>query len=146
MATLIQAGVTTFLTGGALGFDTLAARTVLRLKEQYPCIGLHLVLPCLSQTRGWRTEDAMEYEAIKAQANSVVYTSKTYTRGCMHKRNRCLVDSSSVCVCYLTKDKGGTAYTVSYARSKGLSIISVTGESDASGSACTFHCTDLSSS
>lgn len=43
--------------------------------------------------------------------------------GYMHKRNRYLVDNSSVCVCYLTEDTGGTAYTVNYAIKSGLKVI-----------------------
>jgi len=86
---------------------------------------LILVLPCLTQTRGWPAEDVEEYERIKAQADKVVYTSQVYTRGCMFKRNRHLVDNSSVCICYKTKDSGGTAYTVKYAEKKGLVIINI---------------------
>lgn len=43
----------------------------------------------------------------------------------MFKRNRHLVDNSSVCVAYLTANSGGTAYTVNYAESKGLKIINL---------------------
>lgn len=118
-------GVDGFWAGGALGFDTLAARTVLRLREEYPHIKLFLALPCLSQTRGWKCGQVQTYEAIKESADEVVYVSREYTRGCMHQRNRYLVDHSGVCVCYLTKDTGGTAYTVEYARKKGLSVINL---------------------
>ncbi len=61
----------------------------------------------------------------KAQADKVVYTSQEYTRGCMFKRNRYLVDNSGVCVCYLARDAGGTAYTVNYAKRQGLEIINL---------------------
>lgn len=123
----IDKGVRFFGAGGARGFDALAARTVLRLKKQYPDIKLILVLPCLTQTRGWEAKDVEEYEHIKAQADKVVYTSQEYTKGCMFKRNRHLVDNSSVCICYLTKEDGGTAYTVNYARQKGLEVVNVAG-------------------
>ena len=43
----------------------------------------------------------------------------------MHKRNRHLVDNSSVCVCYLNRESGGTAYTVRYAKEKGLEIVNI---------------------
>ena len=121
----IKQGYRFFGAGGALGFDTLAAQTVLRLKKTYPQIKLILVLPCLSQTRGWRPEDIAEYERIKAAADKVVYTSQEYTRDCMFKRNRHLVDNSSLCIAYLTENSGGTAYTVDYARFKGLIIKNV---------------------
>lgn len=122
---LYQRGVRGFAAGGALGFDTLAAQAVLRLREKCPDVKLILALPCLSQTKGWRLEDAAEYERIKSQADKVVYTSQEYTRGCMYKRNRHLVDHSGACICYLTKDSGGTAYTVRYARAHGLEIINL---------------------
>ena len=122
---LYQKGIRYYGAGGALGFDCLAAQTVLRLRESCPGMRLILVLPCLTQTRGWRLEDIAEYERIKAQADKVVYTAQQYTRGCMHKRNRHLVDNSSVCVCYLNRESGGTAYTVRYAGKKGLEIINL---------------------
>ena len=121
----IKQGYRFFGAGGAFGFDTLAAQTVLRLRKTYPQIKLILVLPCLSQTRGWRPEDIAEYERIKAAADKVVYTSQEYTRDCMFKRNRHLVDNSSLCIAYLTENTGGTAYTVDYARFKGLIIKNV---------------------
>ena len=120
-----QKGIRYYGAGGALGFDALAARTVIRLRENCPGMKLILVLPCLTQTRGWRSEDIAEYERIKAQADKVVYTAQQYTRGCMHRRNRHLVDHSGVCVCYLTKESGGTAYTVNYAKRHGVEIINI---------------------
>ena len=122
---LYQKGVQYYGAGGALGFDTIAAQTVIRLRESCPGIKLILVLPCLTQTRGWRPEDVAEYEYIKAQADKVVYTGQQYTSGCMHKRNRHLVDNSSVCICYLTRNSGGTAYTIRYAKKRNLEIINI---------------------
>ena len=124
---LIDQGVCYFGAGGALGFDTLAAQVVLRLRERYPQIRLILVLPCLNQTRGWAQADIDAYEEIKHCADKVTYTSEHYFRGCMQKRNRHLADNSSVCICYLTKPTGGTAYTVNYARRSGLRIINIAG-------------------
>ena len=121
----IEKGYLYFGAGGALGFDTLVAQTILRLKRRFPQIKLILVLPCLSQTKSWRAEDIEKYERIKAAADKVVYTSKEYYRGCMFARNRHLVDNSSLCICYLTKSTGGTAYTVNYAKQKGLTVVNL---------------------
>lgn len=122
---LYQRGVQYYGAGGALGFDMIASIAVLAMREKYPNIKLILVLPCLTQTRGWILEDIAEYERIKAQADKIVYTSKEYIRGCMHKRNRHLVNNSSVCICYLKESFGGTAYTVKYAKEQGLEIINI---------------------
>lgn len=122
---LIQKGVRYFGAGGALGFDTIAAECVLKLREKYPHIKLILVLPCVNQTKGWPEEDVRIYEKIKGKADKIVYTSQAYTRDCMFKRNRHLVDHSSICVAYLKGNKGGTAYTVKYAMQKGLQLINL---------------------
>ena len=125
LLTLIEQGYCYFGAGGALGFDTLAAQVVLRLRERYPQIRLILVLPCLNQTRGWPQADIDAYEEIKRCADKVTYTSEHYFRGCMFKRNRHLVNGSSVCIAYLTQEKGGTAYTVNYARQNNVQVINL---------------------
>ena len=121
----IENGYRYFGAGGALGFDTIAALAVLELKQQYPQIKLILVLPCLEQTKGWNDTDIEKYEWIKSKADKVVYTSDNYFRGCMQKRNRHLVDNSSLCICYLTENTGGTFYTVQYAKKNTLKIINI---------------------
>lgn len=123
--TLALKGVKYFGTGGALGFDTIAAQAVLSVKDVYPEIKLILVLPCKNQTKYWKQTDIDVYNDILAKADKVKYLSKTYYDGCMQKRNRHLVDCSLYCVCYLKKHTGGTAYTVSYAKSNNLKIINV---------------------
>lgn len=118
----INEGYRYFGSGGALGFDTIAAETIIKLKGRYPYIKLILVLPCISQTRGWKESDIKKYNTIKLQADKIVYISKEYTTDCMFRRNRHLVDYSSLCICYLDKTYGGTAYTVNYAKKNNLKI------------------------
>lgn len=120
---LIEHGYCYFAAGGALGFDTMAAQAVLELKNIYPQIKLILVLPCKTQTRGWGKFDVEIYEGIQDRCDKVVYISGEYTRSCMFKRNRHLVDNSSACICYLTEARGGTVYTVNYAQKTGHVVV-----------------------
>lgn len=53
----IEQGYRYFVADGALGFDTLAAQTVLNLKQQYPEIKLILVLLCKDQAARWSACD-----------------------------------------------------------------------------------------
>ena len=121
----IENGYDTFYAGGAVGFDTMAAQIILELKEEYPKIKLKLALPCKSQTDGWDKNDVDEYDRIKKLADEVIYTSEENKKGCMHKRNRYLVDNSSLCICYMTKKSGGTAYTVKYAQNNGVMVVNI---------------------
>ena len=130
IVTAIQNGYNFFYAGGAIGFDTMAAQTVLELKAQYSYIKLILVLPCVNQTDGWEQSDIDEYERIRVLADEEIYISEEYKKGCMHKRNRYLVDHSSLCICYMTRKSGGTAYTVKYADSKGVRVINIAKSQD----------------
>ncbi len=121
---LAEGGTRRFLAGGALGFDTMAAQAVLDLREEFP-VRLVLVLPCKNQTRGWKDGDTALYENILSRADEVIYTSETYFSGCMHLRNRRLVDESEACIAYLTSDRGGTAYTVRYAERQGVEVVNL---------------------
>lgn len=123
LRTLIGKGIRYFGSGGARGFDLMAADVVLQLKKEFPHIRLIMVLPCQDQTRGWKGEDIRHYERILTQADKVVYLQEKYSPGCMQKRNRHLVNHSSVCVAYCTRNTGGTAYTLRYACKKGVRIV-----------------------
>lgn len=122
---LIERGVVFFGSGGALGFDTLAAEAVLELKKKYPQIKLIMVYPCKDQTTLWSESDIERYNKIKSASDKIVYTSEKYDKSCMFKRNRHLVNYSGYCVCYLNKPTGGTAYTVKYAKENGLVVINL---------------------
>ena len=115
-------GATTFLVGGARGFDMLAAESVLSFKNTDPKVRLILVQPCREQTKGWEDEDIKRYERIKKEADEVVCLSEEYYQGCMHVRNRYLVDNADYGIVYSRKEEGGTTYTLSYAEKKGKKI------------------------
>lgn len=122
---LINLGVVFFGNGGAVGFDALAATTVLKLKEDYPHIRLVMVLPCPpeQQSLKWNDEQKNRYYEILDQADKVRVLSPQYTEKCMLDRNRHMVDNSAYLICYLREQHGGTFYTVNYAERQGLKIL-----------------------
>lgn len=125
LISLINDGIIYFGCGGAIGFDTIAAEEILCIKKKKPHIKLIMVYPCKDQTKYWTKKDKNKYLKIKEKSDKIVYVSENYDSSCMHKRNRHLVNSSSVCLCYLKKQEGGTFYTVNYAYRKGLKIINL---------------------
>ena len=85
---LVTKGFKYFGTGGALGFDTIAAQAVLSVKETHPEVKLILVLPCENQTKYWKQQDIDVYNDIKLRADKVKVLAPHYYNGCMQKRNR----------------------------------------------------------
>ncbi len=120
---LIDKGYTAFCSGGAIGFDMLAAETVLSLKRKNPQIQLFLILPCRGQDRYWTLKQKLAFQKMINRADRVIFTGDAYERGCMHVRNRYLVDHASVLVAYLEKDSGGTKFTVDYAKKNLVPVI-----------------------
>ncbi len=116
-------GVTNFYAGGALGFDTLAAECVIRLKSKYPFIRLTLALPCKNQAEKWQEADKARYRRMLDMADSVCYISEDYTSACMRDRNDFMLDGSRFCICYLRHTGGGTHYTVNRAKRLGKELI-----------------------
>ena len=118
-----------FYSGGAIGWDTLCAQTVLNLRNEFPHIRLNLILPCRNeeQTALWNDYDKKLFMEILSAADSVEFTSDKYYNGCMKKRNQRLVELSDCCVCcYNIRNKfSGTGQTVRMAESKGIPIINL---------------------
>ncbi len=118
----ISKGIFTFISGGALGFDTLAAKCVLEMREQNPCISLAMILPCRDQSAKWGAKERVIYEDILRVADDIYCLNERYITGCMHQRNRIMVQQSGHCIAYFDGKPGGTAYTVSLAREQGLNV------------------------
>ena len=125
--TLIEQGVVFFGSGAALGFDQIAAATVLKLKKYYPHIKLVMVLPCPPSERSmkWSRDQCEHYKKLLEQADKIKQVSPKYTSTCMLERNRRLVDCSAYLICYLREKSGGTFYTVNYAEQQGLKILRI---------------------
>lgn len=123
---LISYGVINFEAGGALGFDTIAALTVFKVKEKIPQIKLILVLPCRNQADKWNESDVETYEYIKSQSDKYFYTSENYNKGCMLKRNRYMVDHAEYVIsAWDGRKAGGTYATLNYARKLNRKIINL---------------------
>lgn len=122
----IHNGATDFNAGGAVGFDCISAAVVLKLREVYPHIKLHLILPCSNeeQTEKWSEKEKSEFYRILKLADSVEYTSEHFYKGCMKVRNARLVEIANCCFCYWDgRQRSGTGQTVRMAQKKKIKIV-----------------------
>lgn len=122
----IKDGAGCFFSGMARGTDIWCAEIVLELKKTYPNIKLCAIIPCRTQTNGWTDEEKRRYDNIIKECATVICVSENYTKSCMMKRNRALVDCCDLLIAVYDGQKGGTANTISYAKSKSKEIITVT--------------------
>lgn len=122
---LIDKGVTDFISGGAIGFDLIAASLIVTKKEMGHDVRLIFALPCRNQDEKWSDGQKKLYHDLLGEADEVIYVSEKYSDGCMKKRNRYMVDNSAYCICAHLHQMSGTDQTVRYAQRKGLIIMDV---------------------
>lgn len=123
---ITEFGVNTFISGAAVGFDTLAAQCVIELKKKYPQVRLELYLPCYKQSKNWNSYDRFLYRLILSYADSYKYiTESEYTDDCMQRRNMEMVKDSAFCIAFCIISGSGSGYTLRHAEQCGVEIINI---------------------
>lgn len=120
---LIRQGYTIFISGMAQGSDIFFAEAVLALKRTFPHIRLEAAVPYRGQERRWSPAYQRRYRNILSQADSAVVLHEKYVRGCMMRRNRYMVDNSSLLIAVYGGESGGTKNTIAYAVSRDLTVV-----------------------
>ena len=113
-----------FITGMARGGDLYFAEEVLALREELPGITLEAAIPCPSQSDSWTLAQRQRYQDILDRCDVEALVQREYTRDCMLRRNRYMVERSDfVLAVYDGMERGGTMYTLNYAKSRGLETV-----------------------
>ena len=119
----IEDGYTDFYCGMAQGVDTYAAEIVLEKAIGNNKIKLHAAIPCENQEGAWAKKDKEKYYYLLSKCESINYISKTYNDRCMLLRNEFMVNNSGRLIAVWNGQmRGGTAYTVRYAKKCGKEI------------------------
>lgn len=113
-------GVDTYISGGALGIDQMAALAVIHVRDNVPGyenIQLIIARPFPSQASKWPAKSRAYFESLCNQANSVVDVSPDpYAPFKMEIRNQWMVDRSIyVAAVWNQQRTGGTYNCINYA-------------------------------
>jgi len=114
-----------FLCGMAQGCDLYFCECVLALRDRYPDVTVEAVLPCPTQTDDWSEKDRERHRRLVARCDYETMVSEKYTPGCMQRRNRYLVDHSSLLIAAYDGGSGGTRNTIAYALERGISVLDI---------------------
>ena len=122
---LYLSGIRHFICGMARGCDFYFAETVLRLRSDYEGITLEAAIPCEEQSKNWSESDRSRYYHLVSECDFETLLQREYTEDCMLRRNKYMVDRSSVLIAVFDGTLGGTLHTVNYASKKELEIIEI---------------------
>lgn len=118
-------GVRHFICGMANGCDLYFAETVLELKKERPDIILEAAVPYPGQADSWGQSLKDRYESLLSRCDKKTVVQEFFTRDCMMRRNRYMVDNSSVLIACYDGKPGGTMNTLLYALRQKVEIIEV---------------------
>ena len=117
-----EENVSVFYCGMALGFDMYVCEYLQKIRSEYPQIKVIACIPCPEQADKFPYSEKRRYERLVSDCDEKKVLSSHYTNGCMFKRNRYMVDNAAFLLAHCIKETGGSAYTVSYAREKGVAV------------------------
>lgn len=117
----ISDGYDTFYCGMARGFDLIALDCLVSLARKYP-LKLIACIPYVGQERSYDEKMKEMYHRLLEWCDEQVVFFPSYCNGCYHARDRYMVENASLVIAYCTRDKGGTAYTLRYAKKLGKEI------------------------
>ena len=125
---LYAQGYRTFITGGALGYDTMVAVMLFHLRDEFPEVQTVLAYPYEGFNSKWTLQQWQEYRDRLLRYDEVVCVSQEPSRYAYWMRDRYMVDRASLCVGYCIDAASGTGYTMSYARQKGVRVLNLAEE------------------
>lgn len=121
-------GCRKFFAGGALGFDTMAAKCIIQKRMEHSDIQLIILIPCINQSDGWTSKERDMYDYILSSANEIIYVSdREYTPDCMHRRNRMLAELGDMLIAYASRSASGAGQTVRIAEKMGKRVYNLYG-------------------
>jgi len=118
---LYRDGVRHFMTGMAQGADMYFAEAVLALRERRKDITLEAAIPCRSQADARGEVEQKRYRSIVERCDMETLVQREYSRDCMLRRNRYMVERSRYLLAvYDGMGSGGTMYTLNYAMNRDM--------------------------
>ncbi len=115
-------GYRSFFTGMALGCDTWFCEAALKLREELDGLRVLAALPCETQARSWGEADRNRYYRLLEACDRVDLLQTDYSPDCMLRRNRFMVDRSTLLIAAFNGSLGGAMHTVNYARRVGVEV------------------------
>lgn len=120
---IYETGFRHFMCGMAIGCDMYFAEAVLNLRDRHPDVSLEAVIPCGTQPDRWAKPLRMRYTSLLDRCDSVKVLQIMYSRDCMMRRNKYMVDNSSLLLGCFMGIPGGTMNTIVYAERSGLKVV-----------------------
>ena len=112
-----------FICGMARGADFYFCEAALDLRDRRTGVTVEAAIPCEEQAARWSDAERVRYFDLVGHCDLETMVQHHYDRGCMLRRNRYMVDRSSRLLAVYDGLLGGTMYTITYAKKRGLEVV-----------------------
>lgn len=121
LESLIGEGYTGYLCGMAQGFDLLALKLLVALKQKKK-LYLEACIPYEGHENSSSEAKKQHYMELLQACDRKTVIFPAYCSGCFLARDRYMVDCADLVLAHCEKETGGTAYTVNYAKKRGVPV------------------------
>jgi len=115
---LIKQGTTEFLVGNHGNFDAMAFSCLRELNKEYPEISYSVALAYLPTRK-------QEYDIYHGHSFYPEGQENGHPKFAIERRNRYLIQSADICVCYIDHTFGGAYKFARMAKRRGLRVINL---------------------
>ena len=120
---LALSGFTHFISGMAAGCDLYFCEAVIALRRERPEVTLEAAIPWPGQADRWARPLRLRYRELLDACDYRTVVQNHYDSDCLMRRNRYMVDKSSLLIAVSNGTPGGTMNTMLYALRRGLEIV-----------------------
>jgi len=118
-------GIRHFICGMANGCDMYFCEAVIALRASHGDITVEAAIPWAGQADSWAPALRKRYLRLLEDCDFVTLVQNNYSPDCLMKRNKYMVDNSSVIIAAYSGKPGGTMSTMLYAMREGLELIEI---------------------
>ncbi len=120
---IYRSGIRHFICGMANGCDMYFCEAIIKLRASHDDITLEAAIPWEGQSDGWSDDLKKRYFKLVEDCDYYTLVQSNYTPDCFMRRNRYMVDNSSVIIAAYNGSPGGTMKTMLYAIRQGIEIV-----------------------
>ncbi|NLW65045.1 MAG: DUF1273 domain-containing protein [Clostridiales bacterium] len=117
-----HSGTRHYICGMAAGCDLYFCEAIIELRSWHDDITLEAAIPWSGQSGSWSMPLRRRYDRLVEDCDCYTLVQEHYTPECLMKRNRYMVDSSSLLIAAYNGKPGGTMKTMLYAMRQGIEI------------------------
>ncbi len=112
-----------FICGMARGCDFYFAEAVIALREEKGDVTLEAAIPCAVQSASWSAVHRERWKRLVSACDHTKVLQERYTPYSMLRRNRYMVEQSSLVIAVFDGSDGGTRRTLEYALQEKVELI-----------------------